>query len=157
MAEIRLAFFDMDGTLSVPRYLTDEGRYTLGFRPAAWVEFCRVRGIRSYDHCLPVPAVFDYARKLKEQGAELYVLSTVGSPEEIEAKRAFTERVAPGLFTDILGSETNEAKTDVILRYAAERGLAPEECELVEDTYMICLAAMYKGIKATHVSMIFAG
>ena len=145
------------GTLSAPWYRRDDGTMTIGFDPKGWLEFCRERGTHAYDDCLPVPAVFAYAWKLKEQGAKVYVLSTVEQQIEVEAKRAFVDRVAPGVFDDVIGSKSNDEKVDIILRYAQEAGAAPEECELIEDHYMIALEAMYAGIRATHVSHIFAG
>ena len=44
-----------------------------------------------------------------------------------------------------------------IIMPAAELGIEPSDCELVEDTYRILLQTVTEGIKSTHITTILTG
>ncbi len=153
---IKLAFFDMDGTLSAPRFYV-AGRMVAGMTDAAWTEFCKKNGEKTYDYCKKVPLVAEYAEKLKSGVTRLYVLSTSQTEEEAAAKRRFTAQKLPGIFDEVINVPHDRDKIPTIRRIAEERGVKPEECELVEDTYALVLEAITAGMKGTHVSHLYSG
>ena len=148
---IKLAFFDMDGTLCVPTYKID-GNETVGFDEEGWLAYCIKHGANSYDHCKPLPKVRDYAAKLKSEGAKLYVLTGVLTSIEVDAKRKFVAEKYPDLFEDVISVGDAQKKLLVIKLMAEENGVDLSECELVEDTYTLVLDATIMGIKGTHVA-----
>ena len=154
---IRLAFFDMDGTLSAPRFYVN-GKIVGGMSDEAWFEFCRKNGEDTYRFCKPVPPVTEYAQALRDSGAKIYVLSTSQTTQERDAKHKFVQQNYPqGFFTEVLTVEHDADKLPVIRKFAEQEGVRLEECELVEDTYATVLAAIVAGIKGTHVSHIYCG
>lgn len=150
---IKYAFFDLDGTLSVPRYYTD-GQFVTGFSDEGWMNHCETMREHAYDYCLPVQPVKRYAEELLNEGAELYILSMAQYEGEKKAKIEFVNSHYPGMFKDILFVGSNKEKTPFILEFAESNGALASECELIEDTYSNVLNANDNGIKATHISYI---
>lgn len=58
------------------------------------------------------------------------------------------------MFDDIYAVEHDDDKVRFILKKAAELGIEPSDCELVEDTYRILLQTVTEGIKSTHITTI---
>ncbi len=151
---IKLAFFDMDGTLCAPRFYVD-GKTAAGMSDTAWLEYCAKNGEDTYRFCKPVPSVVEYAQELKSHGAKLYILSMSMSDAESAAKRKFTAQNFAGMFEDVRIVASDAEKLPVIREIAEKAGVRPEECELIEDTYATVLAAIVAGMKGTHVSHIY--
>lgn len=152
---IKFAFFDVDGTLSEPRYMVD-GQLKIGLFFDRWNAYCLEHKEETYKDCRTIPVVKEHALKRKMCGARLYVLSTSLSEEETRAKKRFIERNYPGIFEEVITVDADDKKIDVILSYASEHGCLPKECELVEDTYRTLLKAMENGICATHISNLIS-
>ena len=150
---MKLAFFDVDGTLSVPRYFID-GRFQIGTDDRGWIEYCEEHREDSYEFCFGSKPVRAYAEKRKEEGCRLFVLSSIASDLEMDAKTKFVKRVYPGLFEDFFYVRKDLDKLDVIREMAEKNGVELEECELVEDTLAILFPANRLGIRATHISML---
>ena len=148
---IKIAFFDMDGTLCLPSYKTDKGE-VIGFDLDGWIAFCKEKKVHIYDNCKPLPKVGNYAKELKDAGARLYVLTAVMTEEELLSKKKYTKENFPGLFEEVIGVGSVGEKIPEIERIANESGVGLNECELVEDTYDILLEANLLGIKCTHVA-----
>ena len=68
---IRLAFFDMDGTLCAPRFYVN-GVMVPGMSDDDWLSYCKKNGADTYRFCKVVTPVADYASELRAHGAELY-------------------------------------------------------------------------------------
>ena len=128
-------FIDVDGTLSSPCYKVN-GKFQIGMSDVQ---------------------VKEYAMKAKEKGTKLYVLTTSGTKIETAAKRRFLDRYYAGMFDDIYAVEHDDDKVRFILKKAAELGIEPSDCELVEDTYRILLQTVTEGIKSTHITTILTG
>ncbi|MBR2562638.1 MAG: hypothetical protein IKE31_10905 [Eubacterium sp.] len=154
---IVLAFFDLDGVLSAPQYPVPSGEMSIGFTAQGWLAYCNKSGEDSYGLCRPLPAVRTFAASLKQEGAKLYVLSTIYSEYEPAAKRKFISTWYPDLFEDLLFVQKDLQKLSVIEKNAAEAGCSLQECALIEDTYTTLLAACERGITCVHLSNIFAG
>ena len=152
---IKLAFFDMDGTLCAPRFYVN-GKTVGGMSDEAWLAFCEKNGEDTYRFCKPVPIVTEYAQKLRDHGAKIYVLSTSQTSWEKAAKQKFVKQnYADGFFTEVIAVEHDEDKLPVIRKVAEKEGVRLEDCELVEDTYATVLAAIVTGIRGTHISQIY--
>lgn len=149
----KYAFFDLDGTLSVPRYFTN-GQFVTGFNDEGWFNHCETMREHAYDYCLPIQPVKRYAEELLNEGAGLYVLSLAQTEGERLAKDEFIKKHFDGFFENIIYVSSNREKTKVILEFAEKEGVLPSECELIEDTYSNVLNANDNGIKATHISYI---
>ena len=152
----KIAFFDMDGTITAPRFL-DDGKPVVGFNLERWIEHCETQREHAYDHCGMQKTTIDFARKLKTEGYELRILTVAMSEGERVAKRHFiAERGLSMLFDSIMFVGSDDAKTPTILAVAFERGIDPSCCMLVEDHYYNCLRAHDAGIRAVHISNIIA-
>ena len=148
----QLAFFDVDGTLSAPYFRQPDGTLNIGLTEQGWLDYCASEKEDAYQYCEPVIPVRAYARKLKGEGASLFVLSKINSEDEIAAKEKFVELHYEGLFESVLTVRDDKDKIEVIRRLAKERGVELSDCELVEDTFMNLLYAYWNGIKGTHVA-----
>ena len=149
---IRLAFFDVDGTLSAPYFRQPDGSLDLGLTEEGWLQYCAREKEDAYQYCEPVIPVRAYARKLHAEGALMYVLSKINSPDEIAAKEKFIDIHYPGLFEAVLTVDDDAQKVEVIKRIAGEKGVILSECELVEDTFANLLYAHWEGIRGKHVA-----
>lgn len=149
---IKLAFFDVDGTLSAPYFRQPDGTLNIGLTEQGWLDYCASEKEDAYQYCEPVIPVRAYARKLKSEGASLFVLSKINSEDEIAAKEKFVEIHYEGLFESVLTVRDDKDKIEVIRRFAKERSVELSDCELVEDTFMNLLYAYWNGIKGTHVA-----
>ncbi|MBO6046834.1 MAG: hypothetical protein J6P61_03685, partial [Erysipelotrichaceae bacterium] len=61
---MKLAFFDVDGTLSAPCYVVD-GERKIGLPFDCWEDYCDIHKERTYDDCAVNKPVERYARYLK--------------------------------------------------------------------------------------------
>ena len=151
----RLVFFDVDGVLSVPRYLIG-GRMTIGTTSAKWKAYCELHGEDTYEYCYGVGPVRAYAEKCKAEGARLFVLSAVICEEEAIAKDKFIARCYPGLFESCHYVHEASEKVGFILETAEKEGVPASSCELVEDNLDILFAANTAGITPMHLSMLIS-
>ncbi|MCQ2546935.1 MAG: hypothetical protein MJ161_05245 [Clostridia bacterium] len=152
----KLAFFDFDGTISVPEYLVED-EIKIGYPTVpSWQDYCNAKGKDAYKTCRPVKPVRRYADKLKAEGAKLYILTGIKSEGEVLAKWEFLKDHYDGYFEDMLMVKTPEEKLGVIKKVAEEEGVLLHECELIEDMYPTLLGVLADGIKATHISQIVA-
>ena len=153
---IKLAFFDFDGTISVPEYDVN-GETKIGYPTVpSWTEYCNRCGKNAYKTCRPVKPVRRYAQKLKSEGVRLFMLTGIKSEGEILAKEEFLKDHYDGFFEEMLTVSTPEEKPAVIRQIAVREGVSPTECELVEDMYPTLLSVIAAGVKATHISQIVA-
>ena len=153
---IRYAFFDVDGTLSSPCFMV-EGKPVLATDDDRWAKYCKEMGEDGYKWCRPIPQVGDYAKKLKESGATLFILTASSSAPETASKWKFVNTHFPGLFKELYAVEHDHEKCPFLLKKAAELKAAPEECEMVEDTFRILIETATKGIRSTHITTILTG
>ena len=150
---IKFAFFDVDGTLSVPIFQENDS-FVIGFSEEDWKKYCMRHKEDSYEYCKPVLPVKRYAQKLKEQDVKLYVLTTSGSKEETAAKEKFIRTHYAGLFEKVIAVDADRKKLDEIERIADSFQADLSECELVEDTFATLLLVNQYKIKVTHVSSL---
>lgn len=151
---IKIVFFDLDGTLSVPEYRRN-GKPVIGFpTEEEWVAYCETLGQDAYQFCRPIMSVKKYAERLKSAGVKLYVLTAVMSDAEVAAKKEFINKFYKDFFEELLTVKSAGEKREVIKHIAESEGILCSECELVEDAFMTLLDVMVDGIKATHISQL---
>ena len=153
---MKLAFFDVDGTLSAPLYIDENGKKVIGFTPDGWSSFCKRAGEDGYKYCGIIPGVKEYARRLQQEGCLLFVLTSHLEEEETIAKRKFVGERYPGFFTDFFFVREDLEKVTVIMEVAKKYGVKPSDCALIEDTLNTLLYAHAQGIQAIHISNILA-
>lgn len=154
-----LIFFDFDGTLSAPRFPkpgTEGKEFVCGLTEEVWRNYHESKREHTFDYCLPVGPVRRYALKKKAEGHRLFVLTRTISDSENLGKKTFLSRHYTGIFEDYISVNHDSDKIPVIRRMAEDESLPLEECELVEDTYMLVLQAISAGMVGTHVSNIVA-
>lgn len=150
----KIAYFDMDGTICAPCFMTPEG-HAMGFIGQDWPNYCTRMGDIAYDHCKPVKRVCGYAADLKCKGYSTKILTVVSSDAELGAKKRWLDRNGLGwLFDELIAVRSPEEKVPYILDRARKEGLAPMNCMLVEDTLLTAIAAANAGIDARHLSHI---
>ena len=154
---IKIAFFDIDGTLSAPCYPDGKGGLVIGFSVEGWETYCNASDDEGYLSCGVITPVKEFAESLAAQGTELFILSAATYGSEKKAKRRFINEYYPSIFKECLFTDHENEKVPLILQMAADRGLLPENCLLVEDTYNTLLSANDSGITSLHVSNIMAG
>ena len=85
---IKLAFFDVDGTLSAPQYMVN-GKLQIGMTDAQWLEYCAAHGEDTYEYCKPVKVVKD--PELRQSQAGKSVCSFSGAVKRRFAKEGDTD------------------------------------------------------------------
>jgi len=151
---MKLAFFDMDGTIAAPRYL-DNGKPVIGFDAQGWINFCNETQPDAYAICEVIQPVIDFAKQLKEKGYTLYILTMSLSEAEEISKRNFVRQMKlDTIFNDILFTPNDDAKLIVMASCANKYHIPKEFCMLVEDTYSTLLKAHEAGFQAVHISNI---
>ena len=154
---VKLAYFDIDGTLSAPRYPDGNGSFVIGFSVEGWERYCEDMQERGYLSCGILPPVRDFAAGLKAAGVTLYILSAATYTSEELAKKTFIREYYPDLFKECFFVRHECEKVPLIEEAAAQRGIPLSECLLVEDTYNTLLTANDHGIRAVHVANVISG
>ena len=151
---MKIAFFDMDGTIAAPRYI-DKGKPVIGFDAQGWIDYCNKTQPDAYAICKVIQPVVDFAKKLKEEGYLLYILTMSLSKAEENSKWEFVRQMnLDTIFDDILFTPNDDTKLIVMASCATEYHIPNEFCMLVEDTYSTLLKAHKAGFQAVHISNI---
>lgn len=150
---IKAAFFDMDGTISVPRYMLD-GKLKPCMTNKEWEDYNATYKEEGYKDCKPIKAVIDYAYRLKGEGAKVVLISCVFSKPEILGKEVFLEKYCKDLFDEIHFVGSDSEKLPIMESFALKEGFDYSECELVEDTFKNIVAATNKGFGTKHVTNV---
>lgn len=154
---IKLAVFDVDGTLSAPQYRDIDGNPVIGFSLEEWIGYCKERGNSAYQFCKPIPGVLPFLQGLKKAGAVLEVVSTALSAEERMAKAVFVGENYPNCFEGYSFVDQDQYKVALIHTLARQHGCELSSCLFVDDSYPLLLEAHEQGIRAAHISNILAG
>lgn len=153
----KLIFFDIDGTLSIPRYKVGEGEYVSCFCKEDWMAYCREHGENAYANCKGVEDLKTLMRRLRDNGYAVYIASICMTTEEAQAKIKFLSDNYSGLFDGWTFPKSESDKIHSILSMASNRGKAPGECILVDDTFSTLIKAKNAGIVPVHTLDIIGG
>lgn len=151
--EMKAAFFDIDGVLSVPRYMIN-GEIKPGGSYEWWKKYNEASR-DTYAYCRAPKCIKEFTRKLKAQGTDCFILSRETLPEAQVNKGLFIDQNYPGIF-DMSGSriytKTDDGKIDVIMQYCRLHNIWLSDAYLLEDTFETILKASTAGIDAHHIS-----
>ena len=150
----KVAFFDMDGTISAPVYL-DDGKLVIGFDANGWIRQCNKEKKKTYRLCKIVQPVIDFAKKLKSEGYTLYILTVALCESEKDAKWQFIEdNNLYDIFDTCIFASQDDEKLTIMANYAKKNDIPISDCMLVEDTYLTLLKAHCAGFQAVHIANI---
>ena len=153
LKDIDIAFFDLDGVLSVPRYETNLG-VKCALPDESWFQSANW-GSDLYNHCEPVPQVMKLLEKLKNNGTRLYVLTHENNSGAYFNKVDFVLAHYKDYFSsyrNILFVSKSEKKTELMQVYCSRYAIPKKHCLLVEDTYNTCIKACNEGFQVLHIS-----
>lgn len=149
-----VAFFDMDGTITVPLYKYN-GKLVTGFPLDEWNAFIKKEQEHAYDNVELLMPVLEYANSLKSRGWDCKILTSAAIPEEEKAKIIFVRNDRRlHVFSDILFVKYVKDKPDYILEYAKRNHMRPDQCILVEDSAETAWTANRFGIRTMLLSHV---
>lgn len=154
---IKIAFFDLDGVLSIPRYKNSDGIITCGMLDTDWFDRCQNED-DIYKYCIPPKQIINLLQKLKNNNTLLFVLTHETNSGAYFNKVDYVLKNYKDYFTDyrhVLFVNKTENKIKLIKSYAKKYKLTLDQCLLIEDTYDTCLLATNNNIKAMHISELF--
>lgn len=150
---LKIAFFDIDGTLAAPYFLTPNG-FSAGMPDEKWLEYNHTNKEKTYQWCKSIPQVVRYLQKLKAANVETYVLSCVLTSEEEKAKDLFISEKYPDLFTGIIYVNQDSEKVPQMKKICDEKKIDYKDCELIEDSFRNIIDAITAGFVSKHVTNI---
>lgn len=153
LKDIKLAFFDLDGVLSVPRYKTDSG-IKCALPDNAWFQKANW-GSDIYKYCEPVPQMIKLLEQLKKNGVQLFVLTHETNSGAYFNKVDFILAHYKDYFNSyrqVLFVNKMEKKTELMKVLCSRYAVPKRQCLLVEDTYNTCIQASNDGFQVLHIS-----
>lgn len=153
LKDIDIAFFDLDGVLSVLRYETGLG-VKCALPDEDWfqeVNWCS----DVYRHCEPVPQVIKLLEQLKKRNTRLYVLTHETNSGAYFNKVDFVLEYYKDYFPsyrEVLFVNKSEKKADLMSVLCSRYGISKKHCLLVEDTYNTCIQVCNDGFQVLHIS-----
>lgn len=151
----KTAFFDFDGTLVAPVFETGEKKMP-GFPLEDW-KARLTENPDAYGNSAIVIPVLSYAMRLRTCGWDLKILTGAGKDGAAGAKkRHIAAQKLDWIFPEIVPVANGRDKVAYILAYAADNGLSPSDCVLVDDDYPVVVQAAAAGISALHLSHVVA-
>lgn len=151
----KTAFFDFDGTLIAPVFNTGEKKKP-GFPFDEWKARITTDP-DTYESSAVVVPVLSYAMRLRACDWDLKILTDAGKDGSVGAKkRHIAAQKLDWIFPEIVPVANGRDKVAYILAYAADNGLSPSDCVLVDDDYPVVVQAAAAGISALHLSHVVA-
>lgn len=151
--EIKLAFFDLDGVLAVPRFDTGTG-IKCALTDYSWFKSCNMHG-DVYGDCVPIPQTKELLEQLSKTGTKLYVLTHETNSGAYFNKVNFVlthYREYFRTYEQVLFVSKKEQKSELMNILCDKYGLMRKQCLLVEDTYNTCITASNEGYSVIHIS-----
>lgn len=154
---VKIVFFDVDGTLSIPRYLNSSGEFVIGFTDDDWV-ISNIDKKDFYKYCIPVKTktCIDTLDYLYSNGADAKILTAEYTMGSLRSKTNFILDNFSAYFCedDIYICPRTEDKLKFMRLYALKYGLKPNEICIIDDVFDLCLKANNLGFKAIHSSYL---
>jgi FMN phosphatase YigB (HAD superfamily) len=148
---VKVAFFDVDGVLSVPRYRHPDGSIKPGGTDDWWLDF-NIKHADTYKDCKAPNCMKSAIALLRESNTKIMVLTEehLSFTLNNKAKWVFENYGIP--FEDIIWVDNKDAKIDIIKRYCKIHDIPLDECLFVDDTFPIVIKASIEGIHSMHIS-----
>lgn len=151
----KTAFFDFDGTLVAPVFGAAEKKKP-GFPFDEW-KTRLATDPDAYESSAVVVPVLSYAMRLRACDWDLKILTGAGEDGSVGAKKRYiAAQKLDWIFPEIVPVANGRDKVAYILAYAADNGLSPSDCVLVDDDYPVVVQAAAAGISALHLSHVVA-
>lgn len=153
LKDIDIAFFDLDGVLSVPRYETGLG-VKCALPDEDWFQEVNWNS-NVYRHCEPVPQVLKLLEQLKKRNTRLFVLTHETNSGAYFNKVDFVLEHYKDYFPsyrEVLFVNKSEKKADLMSVLCSRYGISRKRCLLVEDTYNTCIQVCNNGFQVLHIS-----
>lgn len=152
--EYDYAFFDIDGTLSIPCYKID-GKLKPGTTQEDWEELCK-ENANMYELCQTPLFLYNLIERLMAKGTIAHVLSTEALSEAKVSKDKFLAAKYPGVFNNTTHYvNSDEEKIQFLKDFIEALGINPARVLYVDDTFSLVLQASTLGINAHHISEFF--
>lgn len=148
---ILIAFFDIDGVLSVPRYDVGNGVLKPGGTQDWWIEFNMDRN-NTYDTCRAPITMVNFVKELRKRDIIIKCITEEHSSFALNNKAVWVEKQYGIPFEDIFWVDNKDAKVPMILKYCKMFNYLPNEVLFVEDTFPTVLQATTERICAVHIS-----
>ena len=148
---IQIAFFDIDGTLSVPQYDVGNGVLKPGGTQEWWLEFNMDRD-NTYRTCRAPVTMVNFVSELRKKNVLVKCLTEEHSSFAFNNKAVWVEEQYGIPFEDIFWVDDKAAKVPVILKYCQLFNYEPKDVLFVDDTFPIVLEATVAGLCAKHIS-----
>jgi glycosyltransferase involved in cell wall biosynthesis len=156
--DIKIAFIDLDGVLSVPRY---ENRYNTSLSCSMpddlWFARCNT-SLSVYDHCVAPDYIRPLLDELKARRVKLYVLTHETNSGAYFNKVNFVLNHYSEYFDSyrkVLFTSCKEGKIDLMEAIRSKYDVGQSKCLLVEDTFETCHRANMRGFTVMHISELF--
>ena len=149
---IKLAFYDIDGVLSIPRYNVN-GLIKCGGNTEWWEDYCKDNS-NPYEFCGVPNKIYNNLKIMKDLGIELYVLSVETNLDAKRGKIKFIEDKYSEFFDEkhIIFVNSDTEKLNIIKNKASNKKVSLENIYFVDDTFSLVLAASTMGINTIHIS-----
>lgn len=152
--KINIAFFDLDGVLSVPRYRDSHGNITCGMSDDDWFDICQNR-LDVYKDCVVPNQVLNLLETLKKNNATLYVLTHETNSGAYFNKVEYVLNNYKEYFNSyrkVLFVSKSSDKVKLIQSVLSSENIPYSRCLFVDDSYDLCLQVSLEGIQALHIS-----
>lgn len=154
LSQVKVAFFDLDGVLSVPRYIDKNGATNCGMIDNDWFNTCQERE-DVYKDCIAPFQVINLLSELKKDGVKLFVLTHETNSGAYFNKVNFILDKYSEFFSsykDVLFVSKPMDKIKLMKSLANINNYNYSECLLVEDMFDTCLQANNEGFQVMHIS-----
>ena len=148
----KIAFFDIDGVLSVPRYLRD-GEYKPGGTSEWWKKVTE-ESDDVYQYCKVPKCIKEFVNNLRQEKVKLYTLSTEPLESAKRCKKKFLKQNYQEFFPEecqIYVSKDID-KITVLSSFAKENNIDFANIYYLDDTFSLVLQASELGVDAHHIS-----
>ena len=153
MRKSKYAFFDIDGTLSIPLYNLHED-FVQGMTEEQWFEF-NMWHTNTYKDCKSSTVLLETLESLHKDGCVLYCLTCECNSRAYFNKADFILSRYKPYFDSIRQIEfvaNKEDKIRFMIKFAATKGIKPKEILYVDDDFELIVKAAQAGINAKHIS-----
>ncbi len=147
---MKYAFFDIDGTLSIPIYNIN-GKIKCGCEEEWWKNQNDIDD-NTYRLCRTPKQIKLFIEDLIKNNVKCFVLSTEKHESAKQNKIRFINERYSEIFTNIFFVEKDDDKIDFLLNFAKENNVDNTDIYYLDDAFSLCIKASCEDINAHHIS-----
>lgn len=156
---VKIAFFDIDGVLSIPRYRDYLGsiKCAIGKNDEAWFDKSNWNS-DCYKDCAVNPKIVTLLNILKSKNVRLFALTHDTNSGSYFNKVDFVLNNYNDYFNSyrqVLFVSKPLDKLRLMDIYCSKYSINHTDCLLIEDTYDTCIEAVDKNYRVCHISELF--